>query len=122
MSWLGARRWDAVALRVDSGGWPVLVCQRTRAVWRGSGAGPAQGAPESCASVSWWPSSENEDATVRVSTQSELGLGYRFVLRMERGRHFWNPRAVIALGGGAKLSAIYGFFYMFFFKRVHRGV
>ena len=29
-----------------SGGWPVLVCQRARAVRRGSGAGPAKGAPE----------------------------------------------------------------------------
>ena len=41
------RRCDAVALLVDPGWWPVLVCQRKRAVRRGSGAGPAQGEPES---------------------------------------------------------------------------
>ena len=48
---VGARRWDAVALLVDPGGWPVLVCQLARAVRRGSGAGPAQGAPERCAGL-----------------------------------------------------------------------
>ena len=36
-----------MALPVDPGWWPVLVCQRKRAVRRGSGAGPAQGEPES---------------------------------------------------------------------------
>ena len=40
---VGARRWDAVALLVDPGGWPVLVCQRKRAVRR---AAAVQGRPK----------------------------------------------------------------------------
>ena len=75
--WLGAGRWDAVTLRVDPGWWPVLVCQRKRAVRRGSGAGPAQGAPERCASVSevsW--SDVTKMRRLRKLHQTELGLGY----------------------------------------------
>ena len=72
---VGARRWDAVALLVDPGGWPVLVCQLARAVRRGSGAGPAQGAPERCASVSELSWSDVTDATVTQVASDRAWVG-----------------------------------------------